>query len=302
MKQKDKREKKWNPLWKIVGIGVCVFFIMMLVSNVIQIGLMLREINVYCEYGFYGLTIALFYALILRPIHNILFLPSFSEIKDLDEENKKNLKTYKMIMKNNHVFKEEKTKFENCESIAELKKKLNEIFKNTIKEDIDGIIHKHAKLVFISTSVSQNEKIDMYAVIILNLKMIKEIIEKCGFRPSYLKLCKLSINVFVSACVAWGEEKFDLAGQGLQRICGEAIKVIPFIGKLGSSLVDGTTNALLTLRIGYITRNYLFHEGKFDQSRIRKTAIDEASKSKKMYKDAESELQKKLKDKDNIEE
>jgi len=57
--------KKINKLWITIGIGVFVFFMIILVSDIIETGERLRNISEYLEYTFYGLTIVLFYFLIL---------------------------------------------------------------------------------------------------------------------------------------------------------------------------------------------------------------------------------------------
>ena len=76
--------KKRNILWICVAVGLIVFFLLMLISDVIATGEKIRQINVYLEYAFYVLSIILFIVLIVNPIRIILFSPSFSIVTILD--------------------------------------------------------------------------------------------------------------------------------------------------------------------------------------------------------------------------
>ena len=91
--------KKVKKLWIVVGIGIMIFFMIILISDIIAAGEKIRKISPYLEYGFYVLTVLLFYFLIFNPLRIILFSPSFSIVTVVDEENEKNLKVYKRIVK-----------------------------------------------------------------------------------------------------------------------------------------------------------------------------------------------------------
>lgn len=285
---KEKKPKKqksvFNRLWIAIGIGAALFMLLILVSDVLDVGEKLRgagDVGKYLEIAFYILTAILFYVLIINPIRIILFSPSFSVVTTLDEENPKNIRVYKHIVKNlvenNYIVEEEKRKLYSCETAEELREELTGVFNNTIKKEINKIILNNAKTVMISTAISQNGKLDMYTVLSVNLKMIKEIVVKCGFRPSYPKLGKLSVRVVSTALVAEGLEGLDFADifpQSTQNALAE----IPFIKPVAKSLLDGISNALLTIRIGVITRKYLFTEGKLSKSEMRVEAIKESLK------------------------
>ncbi len=278
---KKKKNSFRDKLWKIVGVGVCIFTILMIVSDVLEVGERLRRTSQYLEYGFYVLSAILFYVLLLNPIRIILFSPSFSVVTVLDEDNERNLKTYKRIVKtlesNNEIDEDTKKRLANCETSGELRDELSVVFNTTIKKEINRIIMNNAKTVMISTAISQNGKFDMYAVLTCNVKMIKDIVVKCGFRPSYPKLGKLSLNVITTALVAEGLEGLNF-NDIFPQSTTNALANIPFIKPIAASIVDGISNALLTIRIGVITRKYLFTEGEFDKSKIRVEAIKESLK------------------------
>ena len=282
MEKKKKKRSVRGTLWIFVGVGAALFMILTILSDVLEVGEKLRKagnVGVYLEWGFYALTILLFYILILNPIRIILFSPSFSVVTVLDEENEKNVRVYKKIVKNlvdnDYVNEEEKRVLKSCETSGELREELTKVFNTSIKKDINKIILNNAKTVLLSTAISQNGKFDMYTVLAVNVKMIKEIVVKCGFRPSYPKLGKLTFKVVSTAMVAESLEGLDLSDI-FPQTTNNVLSEIPFVKPIASSFVNGISNALLTIRIGLVTRKYLFSDGNLSKSQIRVQAIKES--------------------------
>lgn len=273
--------KKVKKLWIVVGIGIMIFFMIILISDIIAAGEKIRKISPYLEYGFYVLTVLLFYFLIFNPLRIILFSPSFSIVTVVDEENEKNLKVYKRIVKTlkdaKSINEDDVKRLESCETSGELREELSLVFNSSIKKEINRIIRKNAKTVLVSTAICQSGKLDMYTVISINIKMIKEIVVKCGFRPSYPKLGKLAVRVFSTALIAESLEGLDFSDIFPQSTVNYLADV-PLIKPIATSLIGGISNALLTLRVGVVTRNYLFSEGKLNKDEIRTKAIKESLK------------------------
>jgi len=157
-----------------------------------------------------------------------------------------------------------------------LKAALGTVFDESIKKELNKVIVSHAESVFLTTAISQNGRLDLLAVLIINLRLIKELVVKCGFRPSYASLGKLSLNVMASAIVAESLEDINFnelfPSQGLK-----ALDDIPFLKIITGSLAQGAGNALLSLRVGIICRNFLFMNLKGQtRKQIRKNAFAEA--------------------------
>ena len=273
--------KKIKKLWIVVGIGIMIFFMIILISDIIAAGEKIRKISPYLEYGFYVLTVLLFYFLIFNPLRIILFSPSFSIVTVVDEENEKNLKVYKRIVKTlkdaKSINEDDVKRLESCETSGELREELSLVFNSSIKKEINRIIRKNAKTVLVSTAICQSGKLDMYTVISINIKMIKEIVVKCGFRPSYPKLGKLAVRVFSTALIAESLEGLDFSDIFPQSTVNYLADV-PLVKPIATSLIGGISNALLTLRVGVVTRNYLFSEVKLNKDEIRTRAIKESLK------------------------
>lgn len=272
-----------KKFWIFLGIAAVFFLVMIIISAVLDLGEKLRNIHPYVEYGFYGVSAILFIILFIRPLFMIIFAPSFSldELFSEEENAKKNYSMYKKVAKNlmeeDIISDEEKQKItDSLDDVLELKKTLSNVFDETIKKELNKMIISHAETVFLSTAISQNGKLDAIAVITINLKLIKNLVLKCGFRPSYYSLGKLSVNVLSTAIIA--ESLEDMNFSELFPSTGvNALAEIPLLKTITGSFAQGVGNALLSLRVGIIARNYLFMNIKgLKKNEIRKLAFGEA--------------------------
>lgn len=275
--------KKKNTFWIMIGIGFTIIILLMVLSSVLSVGERLRSISEYLEYGFYILAFLLVYVLIINPLRIIIFAPTFSVATILDKNTKQKKKTYKKvtknILKNGSLVETDKELLAGgLKNDAEIQEVLNQYFNKSLKADINKIIVRNAKSVMVSTAISQNGRLDFISVVVVNLKMIKEIVLKCGFRPSYPKLGKLAVNVFSTAMIAEGLEGLDFSDL-FPASTTNFLSEIPIIKPIASSILQGISNALLTIRIGIVTRKYLFSDYKnISQSEIRTSSIKESIK------------------------
>jgi len=272
-----------KKFWYFVGIGAMLIILMMIVASVMQVGEHLKGVHEYAPYVFYALAFILVYLLIIRPILIILFSPSFSIGTTLDKNPKREHRVYKRVAK--RILEQEdlpegmRTNInESMHDPYKLRDALNNVYNKHLKRKLNKTIRSHAKTVMVSTAISQNGRLDFITVIVVNIKMIKEIVVLCGFRPSYRNLAKLVVNVFVTALVAEGLENInlnDILPTSTMKMLGE----IPLIKPIMSSVIEGVSNALLTLRIGIVTRKYLFDDAPdLTKEKIRYGALIEAAK------------------------
>lgn len=272
-----------KPFWVGLGIISLFFIILIILSSVLQLGERLNKIHPYVEYGFYGVSGILFVILFIRPIFMVIFSPTFSMDSLFNEEEnaRKNYSMYKKVTKNlleeAYISDTEKSALEaSINDPMLLKNALSEIFDSTIKKEINKIIISHAESVFISTAISQNGRLDAIAVLTINLKLIKELVMKCGFRPSYASLGRLSFNIMTSAIIAESLEDMKFS-ELFPTSSINALAEIPFLKTITGSLAQGSGNALLSLRVGIICRNYLFMNLKgLDKKQIKRMAFAEA--------------------------
>ncbi len=272
-----------KTFWIVIGLSALFFIVLMIVSSVLQLGERLRTVSIYLEYSFYVISTILFIILIIRPIILVLFSPTFSidSLFNESENAKKNYHMYKNVAKNlqNEEYlndNERKSIKEHIQDPVELKLALSEIFDKSIKKELNKMIVTHAESIYITTAISQNGKLDALAVLTINLRLIKNLVIKCGFRPSYAALGRLSFNVLSSALIAENLEDMNFS-ELLPKSSINALYEIPVIKTVTGSLAQGAGNALLSLRVGIICRNYLFMNLKgINKREIKKMAFAEA--------------------------
>lgn len=272
-----------KTFWITLGIIAAIFIVMIILSAVLQLGERLRGIHVYVEYAFYAISAILFFLLFIRPVFLILASPTFSMDSLFDEEEnaRRNYSMYKKVTKNiiddDFLSEEEDTALKTAlADPVELKKELSHIFDTKIKKELNKIIITHAESVFMSTAISQNGKLDAVAVLTINLRLIKELVVKCGFRPSYPALGRLSFNILTSAIIAESLEDMKFSELFPQSSLN-ALAEIPLLKTITGSLAQGAGNALLSLRVGIICRNYLFMNLKgMTKKEIKRLAFAEA--------------------------
>lgn len=274
-------DKKKKVFWCLIAIGVIILFLLMLTSSILNIGERLSAIK-YLDYVFYLLCAILIWFLIINPIRIILFSPSLSIATTLESDSHRAHKIYKSVTKNilnsneTSLTEEEKNALSSYKNYTELRSALNLAMNGSIKKQINRIIVRNAKTVLLSTAISQNSKLDMYSVVTVNLKMIKDIVTACGFRPNMKNLSKLVVNVASTALIAEGLESLKMEDV-LPTQTIQSISNIPLLKPLLSSIAQGIANALLTIRIGLVTRGYLFSDSKTtSKTSIRTEAFKDA--------------------------
>jgi hypothetical protein len=148
----------------------------------------------------------------------------------------------------------------------------------------DGKTRAAASQVFVTTAISQNGSLDSLLVLAAQSKLILEIARVYYQRPTIRDLLFLYSNVGATAFVAGELEDLDLSEQiqpVVASVMGSAAGAIPGFGAATnlfvSSVLTGTGNAFLTLRVGIITRQYCRAIVLPERRTIRKAAVIQAT-------------------------
>ena len=189
---------------------------------------------------------------------------------------------------------------------------------------INRRIIEWAKSVFMITAISQNGRLDTVSVLYMNYKMIEDVIIASGFRPTRQQLFRQYVNIlFTSLMTFVASEVFkdmgsvapfesladpssdaasdidlsDAAVDGADvdpddigdTVSGgtgflSILSGVKIPGVVIGSICDGIVNSLMTLRIGYVTRNYLVDgmnslNGIKAKRKAKRAAVKEALKS-----------------------
>ena len=144
-------------------------------------------------------------------------------------------------------------------------------------------ISRHAAAVFVATGVSQSGRLDIGIVLSTQVRMIKEVAEIYYQRPRPREFWSLYSNVGGSAFLA-GEiqdsEVLAVLGAPVSAALSGFVPVSgtgPLISLLVHSLLDGSANALLTLRVGVLARKHCGLRLEESKSLLARSASVEAA-------------------------
>lgn len=268
--------------WVLIGSGSLFFLVIVFAGSIISIGDKVGNIHPYLEIGFYVFIILVGYFALLRPLLAVLMAPSIPVVELMDEQlptdYRKCRQVAKFLVKKGNLDDDERAGLSvPLEKGSDLEGPLKELL--TKRADrMDSIMVEKAKVVFVSTAVSQNGHLDAIIVIISNFRMVRELVESFGYRPTLPHIIKIYSNIFSTALIADNLEEISLE-EIFPQIEASIFGAIPGMKIVTSSIFQGISNSFLTLRIGYITKNYILSGGKnFVPSKARRSAFREASK------------------------
>lgn len=149
----------------------------------------------------------------------------------------------------------------------------------------DEIIRQTASTVFISTAISQSGRLDAFLVLSAQSRMIWRIARLYYQRPTFRDLIQLYANVAGTVFLASELDDADISEQVepvLSSTLGALAVSIPGVQLAASLLVNsvltGTANAFLTLRVGIIARRYCGSLVIAEKRTLRRAASAEAAK------------------------
>ena len=144
----------------------------------------------------------------------------------------------------------------------------------------EDIIKDTASQVFMSTAISPNGNLDALLVLVAQSRMVWQVAHIYYQRPTLREMTQLYANVAYTAFLAGKLDDIDFAEQVepiLTSVVGKIGRAIPGLKTVTNSIVSGTANAFLTLRVGMITRQYCNALVRRDKKLIRKSATAEAA-------------------------
>ncbi len=264
--------KENRKIIKIIAITAIILMSIILLACIIDIYKFFYDLNEYVGYASIAIIVLLLIIFVLRPIIVALSTPCFTldiaNEKSKSSLNRLNFNKLKKVANNliesDNISPESKDRLKRTiNNRDELNLTLREIYDKEIRNKIKEIVNSSAVKVLVSTAISQNSKFDSATVILINIRMIMRIVCACGYHPTYPQLYKLIIKVFRNALIAYAIQSIgidELIFNGINRLVNGALSSIPILKDVTKSLTQGAANALLTLRIGAITRKYLYEE------------------------------------------
>lgn len=164
---------------------------------------------------------------------------------------------------------------------------------STIEEalkSLNGKADEHIKTaasnVFVMTAISQYGALDAFIVLLAQVRMVWQVTTLYNQRPTLRELVYLYSNVFATAFLASRIENMDLLEDQLEpviaSIMGSSLSSLtPAFNTAATivtnSIIEGSANAFLTLRVGVITKMYCSSLVKQEKKRLRRTAAVQAA-------------------------
>jgi hypothetical protein len=148
-----------------------------------------------------------------------------------------------------------------------------------LSKEVDSIIKNTASAVFVSTAVNQNGKLDGFITLIAQAKMVWQIASLYHQRPSPRQILYLYTNVGSAALLAQSIDDIDFA----EVVVPIVVSIIPSLkgavpglqgisNLLVNSLSSGATNGLITLRVGFVAKQYCEALSTPSRSLVRRNA------------------------------
>lgn len=308
----------------VIAISLLLIF---LLGNIITIGDKLGEASPLLEWAFYALIVAMVAYYLLWPVIKLWKAPAFPSLNIDGVSDTSQLKSFAKRLINNCDYiadaalrtQHQATQRAALKDIENNADKLKEFITDEINLRINGNkdlnvlginsrIKEWAKTVFVITAVSQNGKMDSLAVIGINLRLIADIVNASGFRPSKPLLIKIYVKVLTTSLITYitssvltdsmdfdptdavdnipdnASDSMDIDGLDIGNSLVTKLSKLPLAGVLLESAIEGTINALMTLRIGYVTKAYLMQgpnalSGIKAKRKIKQQAIKDSFKA-----------------------
>jgi hypothetical protein len=204
----------------LITILFIVITVIVILGNVITIGEKITAVIgvPYLEYFFYIVIFALLLYLVLYPMYRIYTTPEFPVLaieeqgeNVSDDVYKKRLFSFaNRICDNCYYLPESKRGLHQAalsKQLAQIKKDDNiEDLKSFLQQELDirlkGVdrrIMNYSSKVFIVTAISQSDRFDALTTLILNYRMIDDIVRASGFRPTKAQLVKQYGRILIAS-------------------------------------------------------------------------------------------------------
>ncbi len=154
----------------------------------------------------------------------------------------------------------------------------------SLSEGSDELIREAATRVFLTTAISQSGRLDALLVLSAHTRLVWRLAHLYYQRPTLRDMTYLYANVAATAFMAGELEDIDVSEQiqpVLSAVLGSAATAVPGLQTASTILVNsvltGSANAFLTLRVGMVARQYCSTLVVEDRRVLRRSASAQAA-------------------------
>lgn len=271
--------KPYKSLVITVAAILLFSFIIIMVNQVAQLINLAMSINPLFGkilFWFFTLlsTISVFFIILhISSLNKPLVIPNENNLEEYSNyliKLRKRLMKNKYLIKNNYIWEPDESDIDSINralSILDIESK--------------NIIKAQATSVFITTVISQNGSLDSVFVFVSAMKLVWRLSIHYNQRPAISDLVKLYSNVFGTVLLSRQIDDLDLVAEQLEPVISSLLggtvgTIVPGISYVVSFVVDsvleGSINTLLTLRVGLITQKYCRSITKIEPRTIGKAS------------------------------
>ena len=261
-----------------ISILIILSFIVFLINQTAQIIHLVSAISPVLGQAVGWVLVAIYAALAILPVIIYLRLPKVLEPPVEQSSPEFDIfirKLSRRLKKNKYLTGMSVTTFSDIEKAIKV-----------LNKQADNLIRKNATTVFLTTAISQSGRLDAITVLVAQIRMVWQVAHVYYQRPSLREMLQLYANVAGTAFIAGELNEIDISEQVepiITSVLGASLTgSIPGItnvaGIVTNSLLTGSANAYLTLRVGAITKQYCGSLLKKERSVIRRSASLEGAK------------------------
>ena len=261
----------------LASLLVILLFVLFVINQTAQVVQLARNVSPVLATVVFWALLALYAVFILVPVILFLRLPRslMPPTSEDSPEFTKHLEALRKRLASNALLKG--TDLSNRQRIEDALALLH--------TEADDIIQKTASMVFMSTAISQSGRLDAFLVLSAQSRMVWRIAHLFYQRPTLRDLMHLYANVGATAFMASELDDIDLNEQ-VQPVLSSALGALAgslpglqlAASILVTSVLTGSANAFLTLRVGIIAKRYCGSLVIAEKRSLRRTAGAEAAK------------------------
>jgi predicted DNA binding protein len=264
----------------LAALFLTILFVVFIINQTSQLVMLASGIHETLGNIVLFFLIALYIVLLAIPLAALISRPS-ALIPPEDQEGEQYLLYIRRLVKrlqNNPALSEMVIKADDLTTVSDAVTVLNKKADEKIKDTASNI--------FVITAISQYGALDAMIVIIFQLRMIWQVALIYNQRPNLRDLIYLYSNVFATAFLATKIENLEILEDQLEPVIASVMgsslsSLTPAFNTaaniITNSVIQGSANAFLTLRVGVITRHYCASLVKPERNSIRSTAIVQAA-------------------------
>jgi hypothetical protein len=270
--------RTFKTIFFLVSLLILVVFILFVISQTSQVVNLAAQANPVLGKVVFWFLACVYLVLIIIPVILYFRLPkALSPPKETEGEamNRYLVKLTKRLKRNVRL------KGIPLETRYELEMALH-----GLEKEADTMIKQNATAVFITTAISQSGRLDALTVLIAQFRMIWQVAQIFYQRPMLREMTQLYANVAATAFVAGEISDIDVSRQVepiITSVLGASLTgTIPGVNRVASivtnSLLTGSANAYLTLRVGAIAKKYCGSLVRKERGAVRRSSTLEAAR------------------------